>query len=172
MIEIYTRDNCAFCAKAKEFLKLENASYFEYNISKGDVTREEIFARLNKSTEDRVTLPVVFIDNEYIGGYEQLAEYFAGLAIEKQALTDALLNGVLEIEFTKADGTLRKMNASLQTKYIEKASYPVSVSSMQAALNQNGITSPRTLSIIDVDKNEWRRFRLDRLKSWKQVESA
>jgi len=164
-IELITRDNCEFCAKAKEFLAIEQIAYYEYNLTKGDITRDEVYAKLGKSTDEKVTLPVVFIDTEYIGGYVELAEYFAGLAIERQALTEALKNGVLHLEFIKADGSLRKMNATLNKHKIFNDD---TFSSFREEDENKG--SPHKLSVYDIDKSAWRSFRFDRLKSWKQVE--
>lgn len=173
-IELYTRDSCEFCAKAKDLLKLEQVSYYEYNINRGQATREDVFDRIGLPYDAKVTLPVVLIDDEYIGGFDKLAEYFAAMLIERQYLIDVLSKGIVNLEFTKADGSLRKMNATLDTKYIDGARVL-----QEVVLEKNALTefqayqkNQRVLSVFDTDVGAWRSFRIDRLKAWKPVELA
>ena len=67
-IEIYTRDSCVFCDRAKSFFKSKNLSYIEYNIYK-DPSKLEIM--LQKSNGQK-TMPQIFINEKHIGGFEHL----------------------------------------------------------------------------------------------------
>ena len=69
-IEMYTRDGCEFCENAKTYLTtmgLEyqeyRLEYQEYNLTKGQSTREEVFRRLEVKEDQKISLPVVFIEN-------------------------------------------------------------------------------------------------------------
>lgn len=79
MIEIYTRDGCNFCEKAKELLSIEKEPYIEINLTKGEATREQVLERIGGTG---AWLPVVIVDDKYIGGYENLVEHFAKEQLE------------------------------------------------------------------------------------------
>lgn len=70
-IVIYSKDECSFCDKARELLKSLGKDFLEYKLEK-DFTRETI----KTVFPDARTFPVVTIDNEFIGGYTELAERF------------------------------------------------------------------------------------------------
>ena len=67
-IEIYTRDACIFCERAKDFFKSKNLSYFEYNIWKNSNYLDELLKRSN----GKMTMPQIFINNKHIGGFDDL----------------------------------------------------------------------------------------------------
>ena len=56
-IIMYTGPMCAFCDAAKRLFKRNNASFEEIDI---------------KKSNGRRTVPQIFIDNNHIGGYEEL----------------------------------------------------------------------------------------------------
>ena len=68
-IVIYSKDNCSFCDRARELLKSQGKEYIEYKLDK-DFTRETIKAVFPTAK----TFPVIVINNDYIGGYTELAE--------------------------------------------------------------------------------------------------
>ena len=69
MIEIYSKDDCVFCTKAKALLKENGKEFFDYKLGE-DFTRETL---LSKFPEAR-TFPVIVIDGMNIGGYDQLVK--------------------------------------------------------------------------------------------------
>ena len=71
---IYTRNNCIWCDRAKNLLKINNLDYEEIDLS-DDVLRENFYKKFNNSIK---TMPQIFIDNNRIGGYEALVDYFDG----------------------------------------------------------------------------------------------
>lgn len=71
MIEIYGRENCPWCTKARLYCEDKQLTYKYFTVGK-DVTREWL---LEKFPEVK-TVPVVVIDNEWIGGYTQLTEKY------------------------------------------------------------------------------------------------
>lgn len=68
---LFSKEGCPHCARAKKLLDENKIQYEEAVIGKGITTRA-IRAATGKSTT-----PQVFIRNEYIGGADELAEYFA-----------------------------------------------------------------------------------------------
>ena len=67
-VEIYTWQYCPFCIRAKSLLKKKNINFTEYKID-GD---EDARALMIERADGRRTLPQIFIDNEGIGGCEEL----------------------------------------------------------------------------------------------------
>ncbi|MCK6418864.1 MAG: glutaredoxin 3 [Alphaproteobacteria bacterium] len=67
-IEIYTKDVCPYCVRAKTLLQAKGAAYTEYNISKDDAAREQMLIRSNGAR----TVPQIFIDGQHIGGSDDL----------------------------------------------------------------------------------------------------
>lgn len=67
-IEIYTKNKCVFCDRAKIFFKSKKLSYSEYNIDK-DPNHLEIML---KKTNGIKMIPQIFIDDFHIGGFDNL----------------------------------------------------------------------------------------------------
>ncbi|AHG00099.1 thioredoxin reductase [Halostagnicola larsenii XH-48] len=66
-VEIYTKENCPYCEKAKDLLDAKGVEYETYNVT-GD---EERFEEMVERAEGRKTAPEVFIDDELIGGWDE-----------------------------------------------------------------------------------------------------
>ena len=81
-VEIYTWQYCPFCIRAKSLLKKKNINFTEYKID-GD---EDARALMTERAHGRRTLPQIFIDNESIGGCDDL------YALENENKLDALIN--------------------------------------------------------------------------------
>ena len=80
-VEIYTWQYCPFCIRAKSLLKKKNINFTEYKID-GD---EDARALMTERADGRSTLPQIFIDNEGIGGCDDL------YTLENENKLDALL---------------------------------------------------------------------------------
>lgn len=70
MFRIYSKTNCKWCDKAKEFFETENFSYEEILLGR-DITKAELLEIVPGAT----TVPQIFIDSKYIGGYTELLKY-------------------------------------------------------------------------------------------------
>ena len=81
-VEIYTWQYCPFCIRAKSLLKKKNINFTEYKID-GD---EDAGALMIERADGRRTLPQIFIDNEGIGGCDDL------YTLENENKLDALIN--------------------------------------------------------------------------------
>jgi hypothetical protein len=80
----------------------------------------------------------------------------------KEQIREAALEGVILVEFTKKDGTLREMRCSLNEKYlppakIETASRPWWDSPTPPATAEN----LDVLAVWDIEAKGWRSFRID-----------
>jgi GrxC family glutaredoxin len=87
LIEIYTKDYCPFCFRAKALLDDLDVDYTDYEVT---LTHEKEI-EMNKRS-GRFTLPQIFIDNQPIGGSDELyqlvekGEFFSLLnSIEQQS---------------------------------------------------------------------------------------
>ena len=80
---MYTGPFCNYCEAAKRLLARNNATYNEIDISKVDGAMDE----MNKKAKGKRTIPQIFIDEEHIGGYDEVR------ALEKEnKLQDILKN--------------------------------------------------------------------------------
>jgi glutaredoxin len=70
-VVIYTKDNCPYCVQAKNLFSLKGQTYEEMKIGV-DLTREEFISIF----PDVKTVPFIIIDEERIGGYDRLIEYY------------------------------------------------------------------------------------------------
>lgn len=68
-IEIYTKAFCGYCHRAKRLLDSKGVTYTEYDITMGGPKRAEMLER----RPDASTVPQIFINNEAIGGSDELA---------------------------------------------------------------------------------------------------
>ncbi len=68
-VEIYTGANCAYCVAAKNLLKQKGLNYEEIRIDQDPLKRDEMLVRAAQGR----SVPQIFINDEYIGGFEELA---------------------------------------------------------------------------------------------------
>jgi glutaredoxin 3 len=74
-VEIYTKDYCPYCDKAKLLLDQLNVDYLEIDL----VAESEKYDELHERRPSARTVPQIFINNEGIGGCDDLyALYDAG----------------------------------------------------------------------------------------------
>ena len=69
-VEIYGKPACPFCEKAKALCEIRHLAYNYYQLDK-DFTREELFEQFPTAR----TFPQIKINDQAIGGYEQLVTY-------------------------------------------------------------------------------------------------
>jgi glutaredoxin 3 len=68
-VEIYTTMFCPYCARAKALLQRKGAGFTEYDVDAETAKRSEMVARAH----GRQTVPQIFINDEHIGGSDDLA---------------------------------------------------------------------------------------------------
>lgn len=68
-LEIFSKDWCPYCAKAKALLRSEQISYQEVDITHDQAREREMVER-----SGRRTVPQLFLDGRPLGGYDDLAK--------------------------------------------------------------------------------------------------
>lgn len=69
---IWSKNNCPYCVAAKNLMHTRNISYEERNIQQGKWSKEQLL----EAVPDARTVPQIFLDGNYIGGYDQLKQHF------------------------------------------------------------------------------------------------
>ena len=70
---IYSKPDCGLCVKAKEFMWGADIEYSEYTVGM-DVLWENVQAR---APVDITTVPQIWIDGQYVGGYAELVKWYS-----------------------------------------------------------------------------------------------
>ena len=81
-IEIYTSKMCSYCSRAIGLLQSKNISFEQIDVSMSGALRQTMCSRAS----GRTSVPQIFIDDEHIGGCDDL------IALESAGHLDALLN--------------------------------------------------------------------------------
>lgn len=78
MFEVYSKDNCQYCVKAKNLLTNKGEEFTVIDVSAGSID-DQVLARellINRVVETAGitprTMPQIFRDNEYVGGFDDL----------------------------------------------------------------------------------------------------
>lgn len=73
-IEIYSKNGCSYCSKAKDYFKNTlKQPYTEYTLGV-NTTKAEIESRLGREIR---TVPQIWINDEHIGGFSELIKKFS-----------------------------------------------------------------------------------------------
>ena len=67
MIVVYSKDQCVFCDKAINLLKVKAKEHIVYKLGK-DFDRDTILEMF----PDARSFPIITLDKEFIGGYNEL----------------------------------------------------------------------------------------------------
>jgi glutaredoxin 3 len=66
-VEIYTKNYCPYCRRAKELLELKGVKFTEYDVGNDPLKEAEMRRR-----SGRTTVPEIFADNELLGGCDDI----------------------------------------------------------------------------------------------------
>jgi glutaredoxin 3 len=69
--EIWTKPNCPYCVRAKALMEQKGVQYDEHILGE-TVTREQL---LEKAPNAK-TVPQIWLDSSYVGGYTELAAFW------------------------------------------------------------------------------------------------
>jgi len=75
MIEIYGTSACGWCKEAQKLCVAKNQSYLYHQIDVSPNLLDQLEERLGERVR---TVPKIFIDDQYIGGYSELEEKLNG----------------------------------------------------------------------------------------------
>ena len=72
LYKVYTKENCAWCVKAKQLLNSAGVPFTELHYDK-DYTKDDLRKLIGPHLP--LTVPQVVVRDHRIGGYEDLVEY-------------------------------------------------------------------------------------------------
>tara|TARA_B100000524_G_scaffold332824_1_gene220262 strand:- start:158 stop:427 length:270 start_codon:yes stop_codon:yes gene_type:complete len=84
-VKIYTTTNCSFCESAKRFLEQKGIGFEAIDCTSD---RSQLMALMEKHSWR--TVPMIFINNEFIGGFRELVAFDANGQLEKSLREDSL----------------------------------------------------------------------------------
>lgn len=70
-VKIYSKSSCPFCNMAKDLLKSKGYEYEEIVVDNDEKTLTDL---INKT--GHMTVPQIFFDDEFIGGFDELKRKF------------------------------------------------------------------------------------------------
>ena len=73
-VELYTKDQCIWCDRAKGLLNAHSIDFVEFDLSNNE-ERLKFYENIGNNVK---TVPQVFIDDKRIGGYQDLKEWLNG----------------------------------------------------------------------------------------------
>lgn len=79
-VQIYIKPTCPYCMRAKQLLTEKGVAFEEIDVNQ----QPEVYTALKQRTNHH-TVPQIFIDEQFIGGCDQL------YALERDGKLDALL---------------------------------------------------------------------------------
>lgn len=82
-IDIYTKVTCFYCMRAKALLDEKQVSFNEIKIDNDNDLRNEMIKR-----SGGVTVPQIFIGDEYVGGCDDLFELHAANKLDELLAKD------------------------------------------------------------------------------------
>jgi len=68
---VWSNVGCSYCEQAKNLLKAKDIEFEERNIAHGTWTVQQ----LQEAVPGARTVPQIFIDEKYIGGYQELQKH-------------------------------------------------------------------------------------------------
>jgi hypothetical protein len=81
------------------------------------------------------------------------------MLLNREEMLNELRQGVILVNFTKADGSKRDMRCTLNPTILEKEMETYTPAYEQRSANDSDLS----VSVWDMDKSDWRAFRLDRV---------
>ena len=82
-IQIYTKQWCPFCAKAKALLRAKGLEWDELDVTFDERLQQEMVAR-----SGRRSVPEIFLGGELVGGYDELARLNATGELDRRLPPD------------------------------------------------------------------------------------
>ena len=70
---VWSKNQCPYCVQAKNLLESKGIDYEERNINE-NYTKEQLLEAVPTAR----TLPQIFIDDNYIGGFTELRQHLQG----------------------------------------------------------------------------------------------
>lgn len=77
MIEVYSKNNCPWCDKAKVLISEKLGNYVEYNIEEDSAKKADLLRRFPHVK----TVPQIVINGKLIGGYTDLVSFLGEVSV-------------------------------------------------------------------------------------------
>jgi glutaredoxin len=71
---VWSKDHCPYCDQAKALLKSKEIEFEERNITNGTWSKEQLLEAVPSAR----TLPQIFLNEEYVGGFTELTKLLKG----------------------------------------------------------------------------------------------
>ena len=68
---VWSKDDCPYCVQAKNLLQLKGIQYEERNITQGTWTKEQLL----ESVPNARAVPQILIDDQIVGGFNELRKF-------------------------------------------------------------------------------------------------
>jgi glutaredoxin len=79
MITIYSTPLCPHCKHAKQFLQSLNIEFTEVDLSADSALQEKLIQQTGN-----MSVPMIFVNDEFIGGYDELMNLYATGELQKK----------------------------------------------------------------------------------------
>ena len=70
--KIYTKNNCTFCVQAKTLMNIRGIEFEELNMETNPAVRDEVFEKAAALNVVPRTVPQIWVDDPYVGGFHEL----------------------------------------------------------------------------------------------------
>jgi len=84
-VVVYSTKHCGFCRRAEDLLEREGIAFDIIDVTHDRHARNTLFERTN----GRRTVPVIFVDDQPIGGYRELAAMVAAGELNRRLASTA-----------------------------------------------------------------------------------
>ena len=71
---VWSKENCPYCLQAKALLTQKGIEFEERNITAGTWTKDQLLEAVPTAR----TLPQIFLDDNYVGGFTELRKHLQG----------------------------------------------------------------------------------------------
>ncbi len=84
-IVIFSKPSCKYCTKSYDLLNNNNIEYYKFDVGElvDNVEFDEIYNKLQLLTNKAKTYPMIFIEQKFIGGYNELQLYVKNIELSK-----------------------------------------------------------------------------------------
>ncbi len=72
---IYGGKSCTFCARSRFLLEDYDIKHEYHDVDKEFKTRNEFFDKFASQTNNKRSIPIVFVNNTFLGGWEDLKKF-------------------------------------------------------------------------------------------------
>jgi|TARA_B100000929_G_C15474503_1_gene409002 glutaredoxin 3 len=70
--KIYTKNSCTFCGQAKTLMNIRGIDFEEFNMQTTPAMRNELMEKCAEINVIPRTVPQIWIDDSYVGGFQEL----------------------------------------------------------------------------------------------------